>query len=271
MAAPRVGILTLQGAAQDHIPHLLAAGAEPVLVRRREELFTIDGLIIPGGESSVMGRYLEQYDMTGPIRAGAREGMPVWGICAGAILMAAMVDGRRSRSLALLDFHAFRNSYGRQLASGGRLVIAPDYFGEEGEAMPFIRAPRFELPASSGARAAAWLEDGSPVAVAAPSGFPLATAFHPELTGIGVFHRLITEAALAFNSAGRIYCSKAGVKERNHDGETEHNRGRRSSSGDGVRIDENKGGAYRPGRNPPGLRLPRLGKPAGERRLDLQP
>ncbi len=206
MTAPRIGILAFQGAVQDHLPHLHREGAEVVLVRRTEELKGLNALIIPGGESSVTGRFLQAYGMTDPIRALAESGMPVWGICAGAIVMAGMVDNKPSPGLALLDFHAIRNSYGRQLSSGSRLVMAPGFLEEKGEPMPFIRAPRFELPEtavsarSGGAGKAAWLEDGSPAAIIGGwNNHLLASAFHPELTASRGFHRWIVEKARSFN------------------------------------------------------------------------
>jgi glutamine amidotransferase PdxT len=117
--------------------------------------------------------------------------------------MAGKVDNKPSGGLALLDFHALRNSYGRQLSSGSRLVIAPGFLEKAGEEMPFIRAPRFELSVSAksgAARAAAWLEDGSPAAVMGGwRDHLLATAFHPELTGSRGFHRWIVGKALSIN------------------------------------------------------------------------
>lgn len=165
---PLIGILTLQGAVQDHFEALEKSGGVPLLVRSREDLEKIDGLIIPGGESTVMSRFLEQYHLVEPIREHARSGRPLWGICAGSILLARQVlisrpgllsragtiapgdSGYLSRktepgTLALLPFIAERNSYGRQLASREHRVFAPSFLPEQGAMMPFIRAPRFIL------------------------------------------------------------------------------------------------------------------------------
>jgi pyridoxal 5'-phosphate synthase pdxT subunit len=194
--APIVGILTFQGAVQDHFPHLEAAGAGILLVRTPEQLQQIDALILPGGESTVTGKFLRLYNMMDPIRKLALEGMPVWGICAGAILLASRVDGNSSMALSLLDMAVERNSYGRQLASGEKLVSAPGIFSPEGEMMPFIRAPRFILPPGTSLEVIALDEEASPVGVRGGRyGNIMATSFHPELTENSVFHRLLVEAA----------------------------------------------------------------------------
>ena len=141
----KIGILNFQGAAQDHISHLKNHHAGYELIRKGEQLQTIDGLIIPGGESTVIGKFLRKYNMSGSLRDLVEQGMPIWGICAGAILLAENGDGKKCENLSLLDFEIQRNAYGRQLASTEMRVFASRFLPPEGAIMPFIRAPRLIL------------------------------------------------------------------------------------------------------------------------------
>jgi pyridoxal 5'-phosphate synthase pdxT subunit len=197
----RIGILALQGAVQDHVAPFARLGVETVEVRRPEELEGhggtgghrgLDGLVLPGGESTVMGRYLREYGLVEPIRRLAAEGLPIWGLCAGAILLCREVDGEPG-VLALLPARAARNAYGRQLSSFEEELDTPvgPFHGI------FIRAPRLE--ALDGA------EVLSRRSVARRSGLPsdapqgeavlirhrniLAASFHPELSGDDRLHR----------------------------------------------------------------------------------
>lgn len=229
---PTIGILTLQGAVQDHFAPLAGAGAHPVSVRSARELALVDGLIIPGGESTVMGRFLHSYGMVELLRDFGQGGFPIWGICAGSILLAREVllprpalipgavlssgeegsgegcagetePGKTPGVLALLPMMVERNSYGRQLASREILVQAPGFLGSAGEMMPFIRAPRF-FPGEE-LRIIAWTGEGSPTGVlGGPEENILATSFHPELTEAGGFHRWMVEKALAWRQHGRF-------------------------------------------------------------------
>lgn len=186
----KIGILNFQGAAQDHISHLKSRRAGYELVRNGEQLQTIDGLIIPGGESTVIGKFLRKYCLQESLRALVEQGMPLWGICAGAILLTDNVDGRKGENLSLLDVEIRRNAYGRQLASTEMRVFAPRFLPPEGEIMPFIRAPRFVLTKRSDVEVVAYVKNGDPVGIVGGEHKRiLATTFHPELTGNGGFHK----------------------------------------------------------------------------------
>src|SRR5262249_30844149 len=111
----RIGVLALQGDVLEHADALRRAGAEPVKVRDREELASVEGLVIPGGESSVIGMLLDRYGMMEPLRERVRGGMPVYGTCAGLILMAREIEGGGPPRVACLDVVVRRNAFGRQV------------------------------------------------------------------------------------------------------------------------------------------------------------
>ena len=173
----KIGVLALQGAFIEHINILRRLGVEAVEVRLPEDLVGLDGLIIPGGESTTIGKLANTYGLTEPLREFAAE-KPVWGTCAGMIFMAKSI-GRDQPLLGVMDIVVERNAFGRQVNS----FIAPiDVDGLNGsEPFPaiFIRGPRL-VAAHGDARVLARLADGTPVA--AEEGHWLATSFHPELT-----------------------------------------------------------------------------------------
>jgi 5'-phosphate synthase pdxT subunit len=178
----RVGLLGLQGAFLDHIRHLRRLGADISLVKTPEAIAGIDRLILPGGESTVMGKFLEEFGMTAPLLDRVASGMPVWGICAGCILLAETVDGRPGL-LSALPLTVARNAYGRQINSMESPVPIPIL---DRTAFPgiFIRAPRI---ISTGSDVTVHASVGSdPVFV--QHGSIIATTFHPELTDDPVFH-----------------------------------------------------------------------------------
>ncbi len=178
-----VGLLGLQGAFLDHIPHLERCGAEYVIVRDAQALMEIDRLIVPGGESTVMAKFLAEFGMTAPLMQRIAAGMPVWGVCAGAILLAEQVDGRPG-ALAALPIRLRRNAYGRQIASDSRLIDI-DVLGLKAYRAVFIRAPRIESMAAEVSVHA--LRDNDPVFVQKDR--IMATTFHPELNRDDAFHR----------------------------------------------------------------------------------
>jgi 5'-phosphate synthase pdxT subunit len=152
----------------------------------------VERLIIPGGESTTIGKLLVLYDLLEPIRQRGRAGMPIWGTCAGAILLAKQIaEGRPAGqpALALMDITARRNAFGRQLDSF-EVQMSIAALGDEPLNTVFIRAPILELP-GPGVAALATLADGR--IVAAQQGRLLATCFHPELTGDDRFHRYFLE------------------------------------------------------------------------------
>jgi pyridoxal 5'-phosphate synthase pdxT subunit len=187
--AGRVGVLALQGAFREHLRALDDVGLEGVEVRRAAELDGLDGLVIPGGESTTMSKLMESYGLEQPIRDLHDRGAPVFGTCAGMILVSRdAVDGLPGqRYLGLIDLDVRRNAFGRQVAS----FEAPLTLHGESEPLTgvFIRAPWIER-AGEGVEVLAEHE-GHPVA-ACQAGV-LVTAFHPELTGDRRLHRRFAE------------------------------------------------------------------------------
>lgn len=187
---PRVGVLALQGDVREHARVLADLGAEVALVRRPAELSSVDGLVIPGGESSVIDKLARAFGMQQPIRAAIAAGLPVYGTCAGMILLADRItdgiDGQET--FGGLDITVQRNAFGSQADSFETELTV------EGFALPthatFIRAPRV-VEVGPAARAIATLDDGTVVAVR--QGGLLATAFHPEVSGETRFHELFLD------------------------------------------------------------------------------
>ncbi|TVT44707.1 pyridoxal 5'-phosphate synthase glutaminase subunit PdxT [Amycolatopsis rhizosphaerae] len=193
---PLIGVLALQGDVREHAAMLEGAGARVRPVRRVAELAEVDGLVLPGGESTTMSRLLETFELLDPLRERIEAGMPAFGSCAGMILLARQVlDGRPDqRQLDGLDVVVRRNAFGRQVDSFEEEL---DFAGLEGGPLPavFIRAPWVEK-AGDGVEILARVPDvtAAPDAaariVAVRQGPVLATAFHPELTGDERVHRL---------------------------------------------------------------------------------
>jgi len=191
----KVGVLALQGAFIEHEKALARIGVEPVEVRLPGHLDGLDGLIIPGGESTTIGQVAERWGLLEPIRAFVQSGRPLWGTCAGMILIAReVVDGKPDQSLlGLMDIAVRRNAFGRQVNSFETDLEVP-VLGERpfdsAQGKPFhavfIRAPLIER-VGRGVEILAQLEDGT--VVAAQQGNLLVTAFHPELTEDDRLHR----------------------------------------------------------------------------------
>jgi 5'-phosphate synthase pdxT subunit len=185
----RIGILALQGAVREHAAAVRAVGAEPVLVRLPADLAGLDALILPGGESTTMRRLIDRYGLREPILAMAAAGRPMFGTCAGMILLARRSFDGSDPVLPLLDITVQRNAYGRQLDSHEADVAIPS-LGDEPLHGVFIRAP-VVADAGDGVEVLARDDDGRPIAVR--QGRVLATAFHPELTDDRRLHRLLLE------------------------------------------------------------------------------
>ncbi|KRC51225.1 glutamine amidotransferase [Leifsonia sp. Root227] len=181
-----VGVLALQGDFREHIAVLRGLGADAVPVRRPSELAEVGGLVIPGGESSVMDKLSRTFGLAEPLKQAIADGLPVYGTCAGLIMLADRVlDGiRGQQSLGGLDVSVRRNAFGSQLDSFETDLDVPAVGGEPMHAV-FIRAPIVE---SVGSRATplAQLADGRVVAV--EQGNLIGTSFHPEITGDSRFH-----------------------------------------------------------------------------------
>ena len=183
----KIGVLAAQGAFAEHATALQAVGVEPVEVRLPRHLDGIDGLILPGGESTTIGKLLRRWELIEPIRDLAATGLPLWGTCAGMILLAReLVDGTPEQPLlGLMDATVRRNAFGRQVDSfEADLDVAR--LGEPTFHAVFIRAPRIERVGET-VEVLATLGDGT--IVAAQQGALLATSFHPELTDDRRLHR----------------------------------------------------------------------------------
>jgi 5'-phosphate synthase pdxT subunit len=184
-----VGVLALQGAFAEHVAALRRIGARAREVRLPADLEGIDGLIIPGGESTTIGKLLEAYNLLGPLRRLVDGGLPIYGTCAGTILLARDIGGLDQPLLASMDLTVERNAFGRQLQSFETdLHIAP--LGEDPFRAVFIRAPAIREVGAS-VEPLARLEDGTIVAARQDS--LLVTCFHPELTHDDRFHRYFLE------------------------------------------------------------------------------
>ncbi len=183
----RIGVLALQGAFIEHEAMLQGLGAETIEVRVREHLEGLDGLIIPGGESTTIGKLAEDFGLLEPLREFTAT-TPTWGTCAGLIFLARDV-GRAQPLLGLMDVTVARNAFGRQVDSFEADLQVPA-LGKRPFPAVFIRAPLIG-DVGPGVDVLARLGDGR--VVAARQGHLLVTAFHPELTGDDRFHRLFLE------------------------------------------------------------------------------
>ncbi len=185
----KIGVLASQGAFIEHIEKLRQLGVEAMPVRLPEELEGLDGLIIPGGESTSIGRLMRDYKLTQTIRDKVKDGMPVFGTCAGMILMARKSSGADFEPLGLMDITVKRNAFGRQRESFETELNVPA-LGTKPFPGVFIRAPLIEQ-ANGKVEVLAQLADGT--IVAAREGKMLALSFHPELTDDLRFHQYFLE------------------------------------------------------------------------------
>lgn len=197
---PVIGVLAMQGAVREHVAMLEEAGARAKPVRRAGELSEVDGLVLPGGESTTMSKLLETFELLEPLKARIAEGMPAFGSCAGMILLARQtLDGRPDQQqLGGLDVVVRRNAFGRQVDS---FEADLDFAGVDGNVHAvFIRAPWVEK-AGDGVEVLATVsgvpgvDDDTARIVAVRQGAVLATAFHPELTPDVRVHRLFVDLA----------------------------------------------------------------------------
>jgi 5'-phosphate synthase pdxT subunit len=186
-----IGVLALQGAFIEHVHKLRALGVEAVEVRLPQDLEGLDGLIIPGGESTTIGKLMAAYQLDEPVRRLAEAGKPVWGTCAGMIMLARDIEGSDQPRLGLMDIGVNRNAFGRQVDSFEADLAVPELGGPPFHAV-FIRAPLLTR-AGEGVHVLARLADGR--MVAAEQGPLLATAFHPELTDDTRFHEYFLKKA----------------------------------------------------------------------------
>jgi 5'-phosphate synthase pdxT subunit len=187
----RIGVLALQGDFRDHIKMLRELGADAFAVRLPADLEGVDGLILPGGESTVMGKLMIEYHLDAPLRQLIADGVPVWGTCAGLILLSRETDNALAGQplLAAMDIRTRRNAFGPQRASFEADLRVPE-LGEIPFHAVFIRAPSVES-VGEGVKVLARLDDvpdGKGTIVAVHQRHLLGTAFHPEMTGDTRFH-----------------------------------------------------------------------------------
>jgi len=190
---PTIGVLDLQGAVREHLEMLERLGVPALRVRLPDELDQVDALILPGGESTTVGKLMERRGLDTAIRERAAAGMPVFGTCMGMITMAEEIEGSDQQRLGLMDIGVRRNAFGRQVDSFEAEMDVPA-LGDEPARAVFIRAPVVTRVGPDVEVLATW--EGEPVAVR--QGRLLATAFHPELTDDTRFHALF--AGMAENS-----------------------------------------------------------------------
>jgi pyridoxal 5'-phosphate synthase pdxT subunit len=188
----RIGVLALQGDTREHLAALREAGADSVPVRRRDELDAVDGLVLPGGESTTMSYLLRELDLLEPLRARLADGFPAYGACAGMILLASQIldagaGGREALPLSGIDMTVRRNAFGRQVDSFEGDIAFTGL--DESVHAVFIRAPWVER-VGEGVQV---LARAAGHAVAVRQGPVLATAFHPEMTGDRRIHRLFVD------------------------------------------------------------------------------
>lgn len=183
----KIGVLALQGAFIEHAHMIKTLGHEAVEVRKTEQLSDLDGLIIPGGESTTMGKLLNDFKIMEPLKHEIRKGLPVWGTCAGLILLADNIDNDDTVHIGEMEITAVRNAYGRQLGSfqhnGQFKGVKDDY------PMVFIRAPYIGA-VSDRVDVLASVNDNI---VAAKQDNMLVTAFHPELTDDTRIHQYFVD------------------------------------------------------------------------------
>ena len=194
MPAPVIGVLALQGDVREHLRVLESLGARPVAVRRESELAECDGLVLPGGESTTMAKLARIFDVLDPLRARIADGLPVFGTCAGMILLADRIEEgiAGQETLGGLDVTVRRNAFGRQVDS---FETNLDFAGlDDPVHAVFIRAPWVES-AGDGVEVLARVGEGPAAGkiVAVRQGPLMATSFHPEVGGDGRVHRIFVD------------------------------------------------------------------------------
>lgn len=180
----KIGILGFQGAIIEHQQHLEKIGQQAVIIRYPEQLDEINGIILPGGESTTMGKLLNRTGMMEPLREKIVKGLPVWGTCAGMILLAKHLVNDSVKHLAVMDIEVKRNAYGTQIDSFDITVNLPE-ISPKPEPLVFIRAP-YITKVGDGVEVLCQVEG---YIVAAREGSMLVTSFHPELTDSPAFHQ----------------------------------------------------------------------------------
>lgn len=179
----KIGVLSLQGGVIEHINHIKALGADAIEVKSPTQLNDLDGIILPGGESTTMGKLLRERDMLNPLKNKISKGLPVWGTCAGMILLAKEIDNDNRRHLEVMDIKVKRNAYGCQIDSF-RVNELIEKISDKPIPLVFIRAP-YIVATGDNVEVIHKIEGN---VVAARQGNILATSFHPELSEDLTFH-----------------------------------------------------------------------------------
>lgn len=195
---PLIGVLALQGDVIEHAAAMRRAGAEVIEVKTAAELERVDGVIVPGGESTTVTKLLHRFGLWEPLAQRARAGMPVWGTCMGMIVISAGVEGLAQETLGLLDVRVRRNAFGRQNDSA-EVELAVPSLGEPPFPAIFIRAPWIESAGPEVEVLAAYRDHG----VMVRQRNVLGTSFHPELTPDDRVHRYFLEMVRASNVGKR--------------------------------------------------------------------
>lgn len=182
-----IGVLALQGAFREHMKCLEIIGVQGKLIKSNKDLEEIDGIILPGGESTAMGKMLIDFNMKDNLSNKIKDGLPAWGTCAGMILLANKINGENKGHLKVMDIDVIRNAYGRQLGSFSTKEMIPNISKDPIE-LVFIRAPYIN---KSGDNVEILYKLNGNI-VAAKEKNMLATSFHPELTENLAFHRYFT-------------------------------------------------------------------------------
>lgn len=195
----KIGVLALQGAVREHVQAIEACGAEAVVVKQPADLKELDGLVLPGGESTAMRRLIDRAHLLGPLKEFAALGKPMFGTCAGLVLLASRIDGQEGAHLRVMDITVARNSFGRQVDS---FEANLDILGLEAPfPAVFIRAPHI---VNAGVDVEVLCEYEGRI-VLAKSGPFLGCSFHPELTGdhrlMQLFLDTVKDGALLPNKA----------------------------------------------------------------------
>lgn len=181
----KIGVLALQGSVIEHIKMLNSInGVEAIEVRTCEDISTLSGIVLPGGESTTISKLLNDFEIMETLRQRIKQGMPVWGTCAGMILLAKTIIGEENSHLGLMDITVRRNAYGGQLDSFKTLINIPEV-STEGIPLVFIRAPWVES-VEDNVNILASIDDRI---IAVEQDNMLATSFHPELTANLSFHK----------------------------------------------------------------------------------
>ncbi|WP_339158110.1 pyridoxal 5'-phosphate synthase glutaminase subunit PdxT [Paenibacillus sp. FSL W8-0186] len=193
----KVGVLALQGAVAEHIRSIESTGAEGVAVKQPEQLLDIDGLIIPGGESTTIGKLMRKYGFIEAIQQFSSEGKPLFGTCAGLIVMAKKIDGGEEPHLGVMDISVSRNAFGRQRESFETDLEVKGL--EEPLRAVFIRAPLITEVGESVEVLSTYNDE----IVTACQGHLLVSSFHPELTDDASLHKYFTEMIQANKTAAK--------------------------------------------------------------------